>query len=498
MLLTPAAIKDAFQDAIPNRRDEFARQVKRLRNALLRGDPHLRRYPSEVLELAEAELRARIELASTRVKQLINSGWKADGMNSVRQAFLDCFGMYDRMDKDPQSDLYNIVENAFNFIQEPNAVQARKNHYRLSEVQVNTATACLSDLEVYYAERLGMASTTTDAALAEDKKVVAQSVANQGKYDVFICHASEDKGFVRELAANLKASGINVWLDEFEIQMGDNILSKIDAGLKASNYGMVILSRNFINKFMPNLELGGLLALQSENKGKRILPVWHEIAQSEVLAFSPTLAGIHAVQSSNGIHAIIRAVLTVVKPDSVSTLAEGTRPIATPMTLKDAAKRANLTLCSNRNRIPYHVQGFRSMRPGDDASVNTHLFVFNDGDATAESATLHLWLPFPEWRVPGWDGLHNPKTLFAEQGLSFIARQHKDERTYSYVTMDLKEPVYPGSWRELSFIATVALPFEGDILWRLVYGDGTQPKDRDANGLTFRLQCWGNGGQAFF
>jgi hypothetical protein len=49
---------------------------------------------------------------------------------------------------------------------------------------------------------------------------------------VFLSHSSRDKSFVRELATFLPEPGrIKVWLDEAEIQPGDNIVSKIQGGL---------------------------------------------------------------------------------------------------------------------------------------------------------------------------------------------------------------------------------------------------------------------------
>ena len=35
-------------------------------------------------------------------------------------------------------------------------------------------------------------------------------------YDVFVCHASEDKGFVEPLAQALKNKGLKVWYAPFE------------------------------------------------------------------------------------------------------------------------------------------------------------------------------------------------------------------------------------------------------------------------------------------
>jgi TIR domain len=49
---------------------------------------------------------------------------------------------------------------------------------------------------------------------------------------VFLSHSSKDKPFVRDLAAALEAGGeIKVWLDEREIDYGQNIVLRIADGL---------------------------------------------------------------------------------------------------------------------------------------------------------------------------------------------------------------------------------------------------------------------------
>lgn len=56
-------------------------------------------------------------------------------------------------------------------------------------------------------------------------------------YDVFICHASEDKeAFVRPLAAVLRERHIEVCYDEFTLTIGDSIRRAIDAGLSQSRF----------------------------------------------------------------------------------------------------------------------------------------------------------------------------------------------------------------------------------------------------------------------
>jgi hypothetical protein len=51
---------------------------------------------------------------------------------------------------------------------------------------------------------------------------------------VFLSHSTKDKPFVRDLADALEAGGeIKVWLDEREIDYGQNIVRRIQEGLDA-------------------------------------------------------------------------------------------------------------------------------------------------------------------------------------------------------------------------------------------------------------------------
>lgn len=96
-------------------------------------------------------------------------------------------------------------------------------------------------------------------------------------WDIFISHASEDKeSFVKPLAETLKSLGMRVWYDDFTLSIGDSLSRSIDKGLVNSNYGIIVLSPNFIQKDWPEYELRGLFAKEIGNN-KVILPIWHQI-----------------------------------------------------------------------------------------------------------------------------------------------------------------------------------------------------------------------------
>jgi hypothetical protein len=132
-------------------------------------------------------------------------------------------------------------------------------------------------------------------------------------WDLFICHASEDKDdFVKPLVEALGKQNLKVWYDEFELRLGDSLLRSIDKGLRHARFGVVVLSHSFFSKPWPQKELDGLAARETENE-KVILPIWHNLTKDEVLKYSPILAGKLAVSSSKGIDGVVNEILRVVR-----------------------------------------------------------------------------------------------------------------------------------------------------------------------------------------
>lgn len=138
-------------------------------------------------------------------------------------------------------------------------------------------------------------------------------------YDVFICHASEDKTFVRPLAKKLKGNHIEVWYDEFSLKIGDSLRRSIDYGITKSRYGIVVLSNNFFNKKWSQWELDGLVQRQNDSEMNIILPIWLNITKNEVLKYSPSLADKVAIIASKNINATVKQLLETIKPEG-STL----------------------------------------------------------------------------------------------------------------------------------------------------------------------------------
>ncbi len=131
---------------------------------------------------------------------------------------------------------------------------------------------------------------------------------NEGQYDydLFMSHASEDKdGLVRDLVAALEGRGLKVWFDEAELQVGDSLTQAIDDGLRRSRFGVVVLSEAFFAKRWPRAELDALATREiSGDGGVVVLPIWLDVHEAQVQAYSPQLARKLALRSEEGVETI--------------------------------------------------------------------------------------------------------------------------------------------------------------------------------------------------
>lgn len=89
----------------------------------------------------------------------------------------------------------------------------------------------------------------------------------------FLSHSSLDKPFIRQLAADLTANGIGVWLDEQHIRVGDSIPEKIAQGLAESDYFLLGISQNSLNSEWVKKELNNALVNEVERRKVHILPL---------------------------------------------------------------------------------------------------------------------------------------------------------------------------------------------------------------------------------
>ncbi len=196
------------------------------------------------------------------------------------------------------------------------------------------------------------------------------------EYHFFIAHASEDKDDIaRPLAEYLHRAGYEVWYDEFSLRAGDSLRESIDKGLASSCCGIVVLSHNFVAKGWPRAELDGLVGLHMDGEVKQLLPIWHEMTEGEVRAFSPLLAGKRGIPTHDGFERVAHDVVRAVEPDAQATvrIREGNLPVARALFVfraEDAAGASRILVFPDAGWDCYllpnwHVEGRQLQREDD-------------------------------------------------------------------------------------------------------------------------------------
>jgi TIR domain len=148
-------------------------------------------------------------------------------------------------------------------------------------------------------------------------------------FDLFICHAGEDKGTVaRPLSDAITQRGWTVWLDELALTVGDSLSRHIDGALAQSRFGAVVLSPSFFEKEWPQRELAGLVAREVDSRAKIILPVWHEVDHHYIAQRSPTLADRFAATTRGGIEAVAEQIAAAMRAGMNASAGPGATPNA--------------------------------------------------------------------------------------------------------------------------------------------------------------------------
>lgn len=89
----------------------------------------------------------------------------------------------------------------------------------------------------------------------------------------FLSHSSFDKPFIRQLAADLTANGIDVWLDEQRIRVGDSIPDKLAQGLAGSDYFLIAMSEHSAESAWVQKELNNALITEVQRRKVHIMPL---------------------------------------------------------------------------------------------------------------------------------------------------------------------------------------------------------------------------------
>jgi hypothetical protein len=155
------------------------------------------------------------------------------------------------------------------------------------------------------------------------------------KKKLFISHASEDKPSLVEPLTTALKEHFDVWLDKEQLAGGDSLREGINQGLTWADYGVVIVSSDYLRKYWTREELQGLTSIES-SKGKVIIPVRWKVSVEDIKKHDPMLAGRVMIDGESGVASVVHGIRLAT--DTTSRGVELSRPSASSQQLEALAK----------------------------------------------------------------------------------------------------------------------------------------------------------------
>lgn len=133
-------------------------------------------------------------------------------------------------------------------------------------------------------------------------------------YQLFISYASEDEDYATSLAKSLSYFGLKVWFAPLSLNIGDKLLDSINAGLMASEYGLLLLSPKYLAKQWTRYELDVLHRRHIEDN-KKLFPLWHGVEKAQIDKWNPGLTSIVAMKSTEELSSISEKIADIIYQD---------------------------------------------------------------------------------------------------------------------------------------------------------------------------------------
>ena len=103
-----------------------------------------------------------------------------------------------------------------------------------------------------------------------------------------------------------------MWFDDYAIGAGDNLRAAITTGVRNARYGVVILSKSYLAKDWPRMEMVSLWMHEGRIKRTIVLPVLHEISADEVVAIDRAFEDRSMPSTDRGLDYVVGRVVAVI------------------------------------------------------------------------------------------------------------------------------------------------------------------------------------------
>ena len=170
----------------------------------------------------------------------------------------------------------------------------------------------------------------------------------------FISHSGVDKPFVRRLAEDLRKAGLNIWVDERELKVGDSIVDGISSGLSDSDYLIVVLSAASSKSNWVRAELNSALMKQFSSGGIVVLIALIEDCELPVLLRDRVFADFRR-NYTKGLKALLEVLSLETLPSTRQLRADGCMRKLRSLAPADLRRRLERRLGRDDLRIIWHA-----------------------------------------------------------------------------------------------------------------------------------------------
>ncbi|XP_050262609.1 TMV resistance protein N-like [Quercus robur] len=159
------------------------------------------------------------------------------------------------------------------------------------------------------------------AAFSTDEGDSFSSSTHRGDYDVFLSFRGEDTrhGFTGYLYQALCDKGFKTFIDNKDLQKGEEISAELIKAIKSSMISIIIFSQNYAFSTWCLEELTKFL--ECKKNGQTVLPVYYKVDPSEVHkqegSFGLALTT-HEKKFENNIEKVLRRRVALYEPASLS------------------------------------------------------------------------------------------------------------------------------------------------------------------------------------
>jgi len=145
---------------------------------------------------------------------------------------------------------------------------------------------------------------------------------------IFISYSHKNKDFVDQLAMQLVARNVNIWLDRWELNIGDSLIDKVQEAVDGASALLVILSKASTESEWCKKELSSGFLRELEEKRVVVMPVLLEDCDIPIFARGKLYADFRS-NFDDGLHTIVEGIAKVTNPNN-----RGQRAIVSNIGLK--------------------------------------------------------------------------------------------------------------------------------------------------------------------